>query len=121
MDMTLELLSPIQFFLRLLRHLGLSIILTVFALSVGAVGYHFTDSLNWLDSFFNASMILTGMGPVAEMHTVSAKIFAMCYALFSGIYFVSVSAILVFPVAHRLLKHVTLQAMHRPKTPQNQE
>lgn len=112
MSVTNELLSPLQFFLRLLRHLGLSILLTAISLGVGAVGYHLTDSLGWLDSFFNASMILTGMGPVAEMHTAAAKLFSMFYALYSGIYFVSVSAILVFPVIHRLLKRVSLQSQH---------
>lgn len=108
--MTLQLLSPMQFFLRLLRHIGASALLTAFSLGIGAIGYHATASLSWLDSFLNASMILTGMGPLAELHTPAAKLFAMAYALYSGVYFVSVSAILVFPVVHRLLKYVHIQA-----------
>ena len=115
--MPLELLTPTQFVLRLLRHLGLSILLTVFSLLIGAAGYHWCASLGWLDSFLNAAMILTGMGPVAELHSPAAKLFAMGYALYSGVYFVSVSSILIYPVAHRLLKRVHLQAaQHRTQS-----
>lgn len=107
--MPVELLSPLRFALRLLRHLALALLLTAFSLLIGAIGYHVTDSLSWLDSFLNAAMILTGMGPVAELHTNTAKLFAIFYALYSGLFFVSVSAILVFPVVHRLLKRVNLE------------
>lgn len=108
--MPLELLSPLRFTIRLLRSLALAICLTAVSLLVGAVGYHFTASISWLDSFLNASMILTGMGPLAELHTRAAKLFAMFYALYSGLFFVSVSAILVYPVMHRLLKRVHIEA-----------
>lgn len=108
--MSLELLSPLRFALRLLRHLGWASLLTLSSLSLGALGYHLTDSLGWLDSFLNASMILTGMGPIAVMHTSASKVFAICYALYSGVFFVSVTAILVYPVIHRLLRKVHIEA-----------
>lgn len=112
--MSLELLSPLRFAIRLLRSLALAILLTAFSLLLGAIGYHVTASLGWLDSFLNASMILTGMGPLAELHTPAAKLFAMFYALYSGLFFVSVTAILVYPVMHRLLKRVHIEAA-KPK------
>lgn len=108
--MTLELLSPLRFALRLLRHLGWATLLTLASLSAGAIGYHVTASLGWLDSYLNASMILTGMGPVASLHTPASKLFAMLYALYSGVFFVSVAAILVYPVMHRLLRKVHIEA-----------
>ena len=108
--MPLELLSPVEFLIRLLRHLGWAILLTLTSLSVGAIGYHLTASLGWLDSFLNASMILTGMGPLAQLNTPAAKLFAMFYALYSGVFFVSVTTILVYPVMHRLLRRVHIEA-----------
>lgn len=108
--MALELLSPFRFAIRLLRHLGWAVGLTLVSLSAGAVGYHLTASLGWLDSYLNASMILTGMGPLTELHSPAAKLFAMCYALYSGVFFVSVTAILVYPVMHRLLRRVHIEA-----------
>ena len=48
-------------------------------------GYHFIENLGWVDAFENAAMILSGMGPVATLQTDAGKIFAGCYALFSGL------------------------------------
>jgi hypothetical protein len=48
-------------------------------------------------------MILTGMGPVDPMVTTPGKLFAMTYALFSGIAFLTMMAILLAPILHRML------------------
>lgn len=56
-----------------------------------------------IDSILNASMILTGMGPVGELPTTDAKLFASMYALFSGLVFVIFTGILLTPIVHRLL------------------
>ena len=48
-------------------------------------------------------MILTGMGPVAEMTSESAKLFSSFYALYSGIAFLSITAVFLAPIIHRLL------------------
>ena len=48
-------------------------------------------------------MILSGMGPVSPLDTDAAKIFASCYALFSGVVFISVSGLLLSPVFHKVL------------------
>ncbi len=108
--MAIKLLSPVQFFLRVLRHAGVSLLLVAISLLIGAVGYHWTAGLGWMDSFLNASMILTGMGPVATLTTPGAKLFAMFYALYSGVVFLSISAVLLYPFVHRLLKRLHLQA-----------
>ena len=50
-----------------------------------------------------ACMILTGMGPVAEMPTQGAKIFSSLYALYSGVAFLSITAVLFAPIIHRIL------------------
>jgi len=54
-----------------------------FSLAIGTIGYHVTANLSWVDAFLNASMILTGMGPVDKLETDNAKLFASFYAIFS--------------------------------------
>ncbi|HWN93756.1 MAG TPA: hypothetical protein VNT99_01875 [Methylomirabilota bacterium] len=51
----------------------------------------------------NASMILTGMGPVDVLRSNAAKVFASLYALFSGVVFISIMGLLLSPIAHRVL------------------
>ncbi len=91
------------FLKRVLRYSLFSIALLAFSLLIGTLGYHFLAGLSWLDSFYNASMILTGMGPVSELTTPTAKVFASLYALFSGVIFLSIVAVFFAPFAHRLM------------------
>ncbi len=73
------------------------------ALVIGMVGYHILAGLGWVDSFENAAMILGGMGPVDQMSTTSAKIFAGLYAIFSGLMFLSIMGIVLAPIFHRVM------------------
>jgi hypothetical protein len=98
-----SLLPRKQFALRVIRYSIGALILLLAALGIGMVGYHKLDGLSWLDSFLNASMILGGMGPVDELHTPAAKLFAGFYALFSGLAFISFVGIIILPLAHRFL------------------
>ena len=72
-------------------------------LGIGVLGYHYFAGFAWIDALLNASMILTGMGPVGELRSVGAKIFASCYALFSGLVFITVMAVVLAPVFHRMM------------------
>ena len=92
-----------KFIKRSLRFAGYSVVILFVSLGIGVAGYHCIAKLNWIDSLLNASMILTGMGPVAPLSGVAAKVFASAYALFSGIAFLSTVAILFAPAAHRML------------------
>ncbi len=97
-------LLPFSLFLkRVVTYFSYTLFLISIALLVGMLGYHFFADLGWMNSFYNASMILTGMGPVAEMSSNSAKLFSSFYALFSGIVFLSTIAIFFAPIAHRIL------------------
>ena len=96
--------APIGHFIyRMGRYLLFCFGLIVFSVGIGTFGYHFLAHLNWLDSFYMSCMILTGMGPVAEMTTKSAKYFSSFYALYSGIAFLSITAVFFAPVIHRVL------------------
>jgi hypothetical protein len=78
-------------------------ILVIGSVSIGVIGYHFLGHLNIIDSFHMACMILTGMGPVAEMKTDEAKFFSSFYALYSGVAFLSITAVFFAPIIHRVL------------------
>jgi len=97
-------LLPFPAFLkRVLRYFIYALAMIVLSLGIGTLGYAYFAELSWVDSFFNASMILTGMGPVNAMQTDAAKLFSSLYALFSGIAFLSTIAVFLAPVAHRFL------------------
>jgi hypothetical protein len=76
--------------------------LLALALFAGMLGYHVTEHLSWLDSFVNAAMILGGMGPVATITTNAGKLFAGCYALFSGLAFITIVGVILAPFIHRV-------------------
>ena len=79
------------------------------ALFGGAVGYHYLDGLGWLDATLNAAMILTGMGPVDKLVSPGAKVFAILYALFGGVFFLAIVAVLLGPLAHHFLHRFHLE------------
>ena len=92
---------------RFFRRMSLSALLAfgivAVALFAGILGYHSIASLRWIDALLNASMILTGMGPVDPMTTNAAKLFASAYALFSGVVFLSAVGVVVAPIFHRII------------------
>jgi len=98
-----ELLPFRHFLVRLAGFLAASGIFVLLGLSAGVAGYHWICGLTWVDAVLNASMILTGMGPVDELHTTAAKLFASCYALFSGLVFITVTGMVLTPIVHRVL------------------
>ncbi len=104
-----RLISRKAFHVRFLNTLAIALLLLFFALFLGMLGYHYLEDLDWIDSFLNASMILGGMGPVAELKTVDGKIFAGCYALFSGIFFLGLFGIIAAPILHRALHRFHLE------------
>jgi hypothetical protein len=97
------LLPKELFYKRVLRYGGFSLMLISVSLGIGVLGYHYTNSLGWLDSLVNASMILTGMGPVDLMKTDASKWFASVYSIFSGVIFLSTVAVFLSPIFHRFL------------------
>jgi len=84
------------------------------SLAIGAVGYHLLAHLSWVDALLNASMILTGMGPVDPMPTAAAKLFASAYALFSGVAFLTSVGVLLAPFVHRFLHRFHLEGNEGP-------
>ncbi|OGU71245.1 MAG: hypothetical protein A2V93_12770 [Ignavibacteria bacterium RBG_16_34_14] len=97
------LLPKNKFYSRIFFHFLGAFSLVLISLLIGIFGYHFSENLSWIDSLLNASMILGGMGPVNEMYSVTGKIFASFYSLFSGIIFLAIVGVLFAPLYHRFL------------------
>jgi hypothetical protein len=97
-----RLLPRHLFFQRMARWGVAAAIVLLGSLAFGVCGYHFLESLPWIDSLLDASMILGGMGPVDPIRTTAGKLFASFYALYSGLAIIAVVGILIAPVAHRL-------------------
>src|SRR6266536_3447671 len=109
------LLSRGAFFRRLAASLLTGVVLISVALGVGMLGYHGFEKMSWIDSFANAAMILSGMGPLGPLTTNAGKLFAGFYALFSGIFFIAVAGIVLAPAVHRFLHRFHLEK----KTPES--
>ena len=103
------LASGQDFARRMLRFSLVTAGIILFSLGIGMLGYHYLESLSWIDSLLNASMILGGMGPVNEMRTNAGKIFASFYALYSGIILLASVGVLATPIFHRFMHRFHLE------------
>lgn len=106
-------LLPRHLFLRrFVRNWLLGLALIGVSLAGGMAGYEYFEGMSMVDAFVNASMILSGMGPMGDLRTTGGKIFAGCYALYSGLALITVAAITLSPVFHRFLHRFHLE-VHR--------
>ena len=104
------LLPRKDFIRRMQRCILVSAGISAVTLGIGMCGYHSLEKMSWPDSFVNASMILGGMGPLGNLNTDPGKIFAGCYALFCGLIFCTIIAVLLAPIFHRFLHKFHLEA-----------
>jgi hypothetical protein len=98
-----KLLRSGRFYLRLFKHMWIAFTLVVVSISLGAFCYHVMEEMSWVDALYNASMILTGMGPVSKLENDSTKIFASIYAIYGGVILLAITGIVLAPIAHRIL------------------
>ena len=103
------LATPVEFRRRMLQYGMITATMILFSLLIGVLGYHYFESLSWVDSLLNASMILGGMGPVDALRTNSGKVFASFYALYSGIILLASVGVLAAPLFHRVLHRFHLE------------
>lgn len=104
------LASTGRFFYRLGRNFLVTLAIIAFSLGLGTLGYHYFGGVPWIDGFLNASMILTGMGPVDKMESDAGKLFAAFYALYSGLVFLTMIVVLITPVYHRFIHRFHLES-----------
>ena len=98
-----QLASPEVFRRRLVRSFFVGLAMVAVSLAAGMAGYAVFESLGWTDSFLNASMILSGMGPLHQPQTTAGKLFAGIYALYSGFAVLVIAAVTFAPAIHRVL------------------
>ena len=111
---TRPLLPRRAFYGRLAQSAAVASGIVLVALGIGMAGYHGFEKLPWLDAFLNASMILSGMGPVAPIQSSGGKLFAGCYALFSGLSFITALGVVFAPIFHRFLHKFHLDPGAKP-------
>ena len=98
-----RLATPEVFRQRLIRSFAVGIAMVVVSLAAGMAGYAFFESLEPLDAFLNAAMLLSGMGPLHEPKSAGGKLFAGLYALYSGFAVLVIAAVTFAPAIHRVL------------------
>jgi len=98
-----EPISTRAFALRVARHFGFALGLLAASLAAGMGGYMGFEQLRWRDAFLNSAMLLGGMGPVDDPISDGGKLFAGIYALYAGLLFIFVLALMLAPIVHRIL------------------
>jgi len=88
---------------RLLFNLVLGVVVIAAGLAIGMAGYQYFAGMGAVDAFLNSAMILSGMGPIGELTSDGAKIFAGLYAIFCGLLIFAVAGLILAPVLHRVL------------------
>lgn len=96
-------LAPLHvYYQRILKTFLFALLLLGICLGIGIAGYMLVVHLGFYDALYNASMILSGMGPLDNPGiTNGGKVFASAYAIFSGVAFISIFGLLITPIAHR--------------------
>lgn len=103
------MMKPANIYQHVLRNSLFGLVMTAVALFIGMSGYHYFEKMSWIDSFMNASMILSGMGPASAITTTPGKLFAGFYALFSGLAFIAIMVIMLSPVIHQFFRKIHLE------------
>ncbi|RTL60312.1 MAG: hypothetical protein EKK37_05605 [Sphingobacteriales bacterium] len=106
------LASKKTYYKRIVNNIGWSAMIIIFMLAIGTIGYYYSISKNpdWYDAFHNASMILSGMGPVVtDIKEPWGKIFSSLYALFSGVIFITSIGYILAPAVHRFFHKLHLE------------
>ena len=110
---SLPLAKPEVFRRRLVTTGSIGFVLVVVSLVIGIAGYASFEHLSLVDAFLNASMILSGMGPLEPLKTQGGKLFAGFYALYSGLALIVIVGIVLAPIVHRFLHRFHLEESKR--------
>lgn len=74
------------------------------SLVAGMAGFHFTGGYGLVESFSQAALLLGGEGPSGAYPNDPTKVFAGIYALYCGLTYIVLSALLLAPVFSSVLK-----------------
>jgi hypothetical protein len=96
-------LTSREFARRVARQAAYGVAVVSVSLFIGMAGYHWIAHFHWIDAFLNTCMLLAGMGPIGDLPSDNAKLFAGLFALYSGLVFLVVTALALTPVFHWVL------------------
>jgi hypothetical protein len=105
-----QLISRRRFAVRMFKSIMVWIALTGVGLAIGMAGYAGFEHMSLADSYVNAAMILSGMGPLGELKTTAGKVFAGSYAIFSGLVIVIATGVVLAPIFHRVLHRFHMES-----------
>jgi hypothetical protein len=97
-----------------LKFLFVGVLIDVWVVLVGAVGFRLLEGVAWLDACLDAALVMTGNGPTSPALTSTGKLFLAVYALAGGGIYVVVVALVLAPALHRLLHTLHLRAPDDP-------
>ena len=97
------LLSRRAFVWRILWHLLTVMLLMAFSLLLGMAGYWYFEGHSWSAAFMHTSFLLFGFGHLTQPQSLSGQIFLGFYGFYASLVFILITAIMLTPVAHRLL------------------
>src|SRR5690606_23009395 len=97
------LLHPREFKHRMLRHIGLALLVVGFTLSIGVLGHLGLEPVPWHDAILNTAMILSGIGPYIMPASITGKLFFSLYNILVGLAFVATLGLVLAPLAHRII------------------
>ena len=100
---TQPLATRTRFYSRVGRAAAISLSVVTATLLAGTLGYRFIADLPWLHAFHQASLLLSGMGPVETNLRDAGRVFESIYSLFCGVILLAATGILFAPIIHRLL------------------
>ena len=103
------LAKPVVYYQRILKNILVALLIMFVSLMIGTFGYQHFEGWKWLDAFQEASMILSGMGPVKDIYTPGGKWFNSLYAIFSGVVFITNIGLILAPALHRLFHRLHLE------------
>jgi len=107
------LASGSVFFRRLVATTSIGLMVLMFFVFAGMLGFHAIDGLDWMDSFLNAAMLVGGMGPIEHERCAVGKLFEGLYAVICGVVVITAAGVILSPVVHRLLHKFHLNNHHR--------
>jgi hypothetical protein len=97
------LLSRSKFYLRIVGHLAVSASLVCCSLGLGIATLMDLEQLSFHDTFLQSASVLSGLGVTEIPASPGGKLFLGWYAMYSGLFFLLVSGIILAPLLHRLL------------------
>ncbi len=96
-------IRAVRFVRRVALHAAAASAVVLASLGIGMAGYAYYEGLAWRPAFLNTAMLLGGMGPVDLPKTPGGQLFAGVFALYAGLVFLVVIALVLTPIVHRVL------------------